>query len=120
MLEPVPAGRWIIKGSLLRIDHDKLVGIGQLIHLGTRGKVRRRLGTTMQHDQKRYRCTRAIVLRCIDKVRATAHLTIVDELVPCSSSGMDKLGSRTQQQEGKQSGTCNETSSKSVQVSGEV
>ena len=105
---------------MLWIDYDKLMGISQFIHLGSSGKVRRRLGAAMQHDDKRYRCSWVIVVRRIDKVRATARLAMVDELLPGSSPGMDELGSRTQEQEGEQSSTCYEKSSKSVQVSGET
>ena len=104
----------------MRVEHKKVVGIGQFIHLGPRGKVRRRLGAAMQHDEKRYRCPWVIVVRRINKVRATARLAMIDELLPGSSPGMDELGSRTQEQEGEQSSTCYEKSSKSVQVSGET
>ena len=117
---PVPAGRRISEGSLLWIDDDKLMGISQFIHLGSSGKDRRRLGAAMQHDDKRYRCPWMIVVRCIDKVRATACLAMVDELLPGSSPGMDELGSRTQEQEGERSSTCYEKSSKSVHVSRET
>jgi hypothetical protein len=40
--------------------------------------------------------------------------------LPGSSPGMDELGSRTQEQEGEQSSTCYEKSSKFVQVSTEI
>src|SRR5437588_12962230 len=91
----------------------------QFIHLGSIGKVRRSLGAAMQHDDKRYRCPWVIVVRRIDKVRATARLAMVDALLPGSSPGMDELGSRTQKQEGEQSSTCYEKSSKPVHISRE-
>ena len=67
---PCPAPGNVILSSLLRIEHQKVVGVSQHIEARSLGKIIRVLRTTMQSHEQRNRRTVRITTRNIQFVRS--------------------------------------------------